>query len=133
MLREIDKQWLEAQGYRFSIYVEGSNNLLVIQNYVLPPGFDPQTVELLLVVPSTYPDGQLDMWWIHPPVVFAQTRVEPANAQVRQAFPGYAPEPSRQWQRFSRHPQWRAGVDDLRSYLRALQSTLANEARRIAA
>lgn len=133
MLREIDKKFLDAAGYRYSTYSEGANTLVVIENYELPVGYDPETVELLLIVPSTYPDGQLDMWWVYPHVVFARSRAQPVNAQVQQAFAGYTPEPGRQWQRFSRHPKWRPGVDSLTSYLRAIRSTMEHEARQIAA
>jgi Prokaryotic E2 family E len=133
MLRERDRDFLDAEGYRYSTYNEGSNALLVIENFELPIGYVPQEVELLLIIPSTYPDGQIDMWWVHPVVVFARNQTEPANAQVRQTFPGYTPDPNRQWQRFSRHPKWRAGIDDLTSYLRAALSTLAFEATQVAA
>lgn len=133
MLREIDREFLDAEGYRYSTYGEGANTLLVTENYELPPGYEPQTVELLLIIPSTYPDGQIDMWWVYPYVVFARNRVEPVNAQVRQAFGGYTAEPGRQWQRFSRHPKWRPGVDDLSSYMRAIRSTMEHEAGQVAA
>lgn len=133
MLCEIDKEFLDAEGYRYSSYSEGANTLLVIENYELPAGYDPQTVELLLILPSSYPDGQIDMWWFSPAVVFSRTRTEPLNTQVRQPFAGYTPEPGRQWQRFSRHPKWRPGVDNLTSYLRAVRSTMEHEARQVAA
>jgi E2/UBC family protein E len=133
MLREFDKEFLDAEGYRYSTYNEGGNTLLVIENYELPVGYDPQTVQLLVIMPSSYPDGQIDMWWIYPAVVFVGNRAEPVNAQVRQAFAGYTPEPGRQWQRFSRHPKWRPGVDDLISYLRAIRSTMEGESRQVAA
>jgi hypothetical protein len=133
MLRQIDRDFLDGEGYRYSTYSEGGNTLLVIENYELPIGYVPQVVELLLIIPSSYPDGQIDMWWVHPAVVFARNRAEPVNAQVRQAFPGYAPDAGRQWQRFSRHPKWRPGIDDLTSYLRAARSTMEYEARQVAA
>jgi hypothetical protein len=133
MLRELDKVFLDSEGYRYSTYSDGANTLLVIENYGLPAGYDPLTVELLLIIPSTYPDGQLDMWWVYPHVVFARTRTQPVNAQVLQQFGGYTPEPSRQWQRLSRHPKWRSGVDDLISYLRAIRSTMEYEAGQVAA
>jgi len=133
MLREVDKQHLVEAGLRFSTYPHGEGEILVIESCELPAGYDPATVDLLIEVPSTYPDGKLDMWWVFPHVVFARTQQEPVNTQVRQEFAAYAPEPTRQWQRFSRHPEWRAGVDDLRSFLRSLRSTMENEAQQVAA
>jgi len=70
---------------------------------------------------------------VFPPVVFDRTKTEPVNAPVRQAFSGYTRDPNRQWQRFSRHPQWRPGADDLRSYLRSLRSTMEREVQQLAA
>lgn len=133
MLREVDREFLTEQGYRFAEYPAGGMTLLVIEGYELPAGYDPPAVDLLLQIPSSYPDGKIDMWWVHPHVVFAASRRRPVNADVTQSFAQFAPEPGRVWQRFSRHPQWRPGVDDLRSFLRALRSTLENEARQVAA
>ena len=133
MLRDVDRKHLEALGYRFSAYQEGELTLLVIHEYELPDGYTPRTVDLLLQIPRDYPDAALDMWWVSPEVRFERTNGRPANTDVFQTFAGFMPEPARQWQRFSRHPQWRLGVDDLRSYLASLRSTMENEARRLAA
>jgi len=133
VLREVDIRHLEELGHQFETYEEGNLTLLVIKDYELPAGYTPGTVDLLIQIPHDYPDANLDMWWVYPQVVFARTNAEPVNTQVYQAFPGYTPEPNRLWQRFSRHPQWRPGVDDLRTFLASLRSTMDNEARQIAA
>jgi hypothetical protein len=133
VLREVDTQYLTERGYRFSTYTEGGLTLLVIHDYELPQGYNPETVELLIQIPDDYPDAALDMWWVFPHVTFAQNGNAPINADVRQAFAGFTSEPDRQWQRFSRHPQWRLGVDDLRSYLASLRSTMGQEALQLAA
>jgi hypothetical protein len=133
MLREVDRQHLAELGLCFSTYAQGETTLLVIEGYELPAGFEPRAVDVLIEIPSTYPDGKLDMWWVFPPVIFAQTRAEPVNAGVRQPFAGFGPDPNRQWQRFSRHPEWRPGKDDIRSYLRSLRSTMEREAQQLAA
>jgi hypothetical protein len=133
MLRKVDIDFLDAVGFRYSTYAQGAATLLVIDDYELPPGYNPSGVQLLLQIPSSYPDGKIDMWWVYPYVVFSSTGVEPVSAQVRQAFAGYTPEPGRKWQRFSRHPKWRPGVDDLASFLRAVRSTMECEARQVVA
>jgi hypothetical protein len=133
VLREIDTRRLEERGHEFSTYLEGKLTLLVIENYELPDGYTPQTVDLLIQIPSDYPDANLDMWWVFPAVVFTQTNAEPVNTQVRQAFAGYTPDSARQWQRFSRHPNWQPGVDDLRTFLVSLRSTMEHEAPKVAA
>lgn len=133
MLPETDKKYLESRGFRYSLYEHGSLSLLVIHDYELPPGYAPHVVDLLIQIPSSYPDAKLDMWWVFPALVFADTRAEPAAAAVREVFSSFPLQPERQWQRFSRHPQWRVGVDDLRTYLGSLRSTMENEARQVAA
>ena len=133
MLLESDKKYLESRGFRYSLYEHGSLTLLVIHDFELPLGHAPQVVDLLIQIPSNYPDAKLDMWWVYPAVVFADTRAEPAAAAVREVFSSFTPEPARQWQRFSRHPEWRPGIDDLRTYLGSLRSTMESEARQVAA
>jgi Prokaryotic E2 family E len=133
VLQDLDRQQLDAAGHRYSTYVEGELTLLVIRDYEVPGGYSPRAVDLLLQIPRDYPDAALDMWWVFPEVRFERTSSRPTNTDVFQPFAGFAPEPTRQWQRFSRHPQWRLGVDDLRSYLASLHSTMENEARRLAA
>lgn len=133
MFREEDKKYLEERSHQYSTYEQGGVTLLVLEQYELPDGYTPQAADVLIEIPADYPDANLDMWWVFPPVVFTRTGAEPAQTQVRQSFAGYAPDPERQWQRFSRHPSWRLGVDDLRSYLVSLRSTMENEARQLAA
>ncbi len=132
MLSERDTQHLDELGQAYSVYQQGAITLLVLEAYELPPGYQSAAVDVLIEIPSTYPDGALDMWWTFPYVVFASGQV-PVNTDVRQPYPGYAPDPARVWQRWSRHPQWRAGTDDLRSFLRAMRTTLETEAQRVAA
>lgn len=127
MLRDVDRNYLEARGHRFSTHVEGNVTLLVIERYELPVGYTPETVDLLIQIPPDFPDAQLDMWWVYPVVTFAGTGAQPVNTESMQAFAGYTPEPGRVWQRFSRHPPWRAGVDELRTFLVALRLTMENE------
>lgn len=100
--------------------------LLILHDYGLPAGYSAETVELLLVVPDQYPDAPLDMWWVHPWINFA-SGARPAAADVPQVFSSFEPEPTRIWQRFSRHPVWRDS-DDLRTFLAVMRSTFEREA-----
>jgi hypothetical protein len=132
MLSERDTQHLDELGQAYSVYQQGAITLLVLDAYRLPPGYQPAAVDVLIEIPSTYPDGALDMWWTFPYVIFANGQV-PINTDARQPYLGYAPDPARVWQRWSRHPQWRAGTDDLRSFLRVMRTTLETEAQQVAA
>jgi hypothetical protein len=132
MLRDVDRQFLTNEGYTFAEYPHGGMTLLVLSDYPLPAGYEPATADVLLQIPSSYPDGNIDMWWVYPHVVFASTNAEPARTEVKETFASFAPDPSRSWQRFSRHPTWRAGVDDLRSFLRVMRRTFETEAQQVA-
>jgi Prokaryotic E2 family E len=131
VLRQVDREYLDMRGLPFTVYA-GSPELLVLEGYALPPGYRPETADILIEVPDQYPDAKLDMWWVYPPVVFDATGAEPDATNVRQAYPAFAPEPNRQWQRFSRHPAWRPGRDDLRTFLGVIRSVMTEEARRAA-
>jgi hypothetical protein len=133
VLRETDTKYLDERGHRFSTYEDGNLTLLVIEGYELPVGYTPEAVDLLIQIPRDYPDANLDMWWMFPAVGFTHTGTEPVATEVRQPFAGYALDPTRLWQRFSRHPNWRPGVDDLHTFLASLRSTMENEAMRVAA
>jgi hypothetical protein len=133
VLRDVDLSHLTKRGFKYSTYTEGNLALLVIENYQLPSGYTPQTIDLLIQIPADYPDAALDMWWVYPHVQFERTGAEPTNTTERAAFAGFTPESGRLWQRFSRHPQWRLGVDDLRTYIASIRSTMENEVRQLAA
>jgi hypothetical protein len=133
MLRDVDLGYLAKRGLKFSTYPEGNLTLLVLEGYKLPAGYAPQTVDLLIQIPADYPDAALDMWWVYPQIQFERTGAEPINTTERASYVGFTPEPNRLWQRFSRHPQWRLGVDDLRSYIAAIRSTMENEVRQLTA
>jgi hypothetical protein len=131
MLRPADFELLTELQITHTTYRDGGTTLLVLHDYPLPAGYSADTVEVLIVVPDQYPDAALDMWWVYPWITFSNG-VRPANADQPQVFANYEPEPGRVWQRFSRHPAWRMGQDDLRTFLLAMRSTFENEAAAVA-
>lgn len=118
MLKPADITYLEGKGFTYSEYPDGETTLLVLHDYALPEGYEPATTDVLIVVPDGYPDAALDMWWCYPVVTFSSNGARPAASDVMQPYPAFTPEPGRSWQRFSRHPNWRADKDTLRSFLR---------------
>lgn len=100
---------------------DGGQVAVVLPGFQLPAAFQPQRVELLLLIPFGYPDTQLDMFWVDPSVTLCGAPPQATGAEVRLGRP---------WQRFSRHlPQgaWRPGVDGLRNYLALLHTMLERE------
>ena len=89
---------------------------LVYRDFRLLPEFRPDKVDLLVKLPPTFPDAAPDMFWIQPPVVVAATGAAPRGTTMETLL-------GQTWQRFSWHlaaGAWRAGVSDLRDFLRCI-------------
>lgn len=129
LLHEADAGYLDSKGYAYDATVENGMVCLVLRAFRLPEGYQPLTVDLLIRLPLQFPEVAPDMFWTDPSVTYATGAIPPA-AELREIHLG------RTWQRWSRHftdSHWRPGVDDLRSYLRLIRSTLAREATPLAA
>jgi hypothetical protein len=123
ILGKADTDFLESKGYEFEATVDANMICLVIRNYGLPAGYEPRQTDLLLRLPLQFPEVAPDMFWTDPPVHYEGGVLPPATEVVEQHV-------GRSWQRWSRHfgaSHWRAGVDDLRSYIRLIRATLDRE------
>lgn len=123
LLPDNDIAYLHSRGLKFEANLEGNMISLVIFGVELPSGYQPQTVDLLLRLPLQFPQAPPDMFWTAPVVAYDGRGVPPAT-QVREMHMG------RSWQRWSRHfgtSHWRPGVDDLRSYMALIRTTLERE------
>ena len=90
-------------------------SFLEISGFTLPDGYLPNSVQLLLKLPPTFPDASPDMFWIRPEVK-APGNVLPRATSAEQIL-------GVDWQRFSWHMAagaWRPGVSTLRDYLRCV-------------
>lgn len=90
-------------------------SLLVLSEYELPRGYQPDRVRLLLKLPPTFPDAAPDMFWVHP-------AVRTPNGGLPRAASGEHLL-GQEWQRFSWHlaqGAWKPGVSTLRDYLRCV-------------
>jgi hypothetical protein len=93
----------------------GGWQFLVIQDFALPAGFQPNRVDLLVKLPPAFPDAAPDMFWVSPPVAAPNGCVPRASA-VEQLL-------EKEWQRFSWHlapGAWKPGVATIRDYLRCV-------------
>lgn len=124
MLPECDTAYLAEHWPGHRIGQDGGQLAVVLPDYVLPAGFQPQVVELLLLLPPFgYPDAQLDMFWLSPSVKLHGAAPQATSDEVHLGL---------QWQRFSRHLApgvWRPGLDGIQSYLALLRTMLEREAR----
>lgn len=114
--QEDDQKFLNERSYDWTIHPDGSQgSFLVIRNFdVSGGGFIPSKTDLMIRIPAQYNMAQLDMWYCDPPIRIASTGQFAPASEVIESYLG------RSWQRFSRHlpgGAWRAGVDNLRSYM----------------
>lgn len=121
-----DRQALDAKGLKAHEFPENGFLCVIIESYPLPPGYDRTVTDLLIRFPGGYPDAAPDMFWCDPPIKLTSTNAYPVAADQMEPYVG------RVWQRFSRHlaaDAWKAGTDDLASYLslisRALRASVA--------
>lgn len=121
-LRPRDTQFLARAGYLHSATVENSTIFLVIAAFELPKGLEPHAVDLLLQLPSGFPDVSPDMFWCSPAVTRRGSAIPGVDAGTPHQYVG------RSWQRWSRHYNgfWRPGVDDLKSLVAIVRRCLAD-------
>jgi len=95
----------------------GGWSLLVISNYLLPVGFQPNRVQLLVKLPPAFPDAAPDMFWVWPGVK-APNGALPRSTSTERLL-------GKDWQRFSWHlaaGAWKPGISTLRDYLRCIRA-----------
>lgn len=106
------------QANRTTILQEaGGWSLLVVADYRLPDGFQPNVVQLLVKLPPAFPDSAPDMFWVHPAVKTASGSLPRATSIERLI--------GKEWQRFSWHlapGAWKPGISSLRDFMRCVSS-----------
>jgi len=126
-----DEEYLNAKGLDWRLHEDREGYWLAISSV----GFDikqfdreaeqgkptrvDSSVELLIRIPSQYPQAKLDMFWVSPTLRIKDSAAYPNRADHFENHLG------RKWQRFSRHLQsWRAGIDGLPMYLSLITRVL---------
>lgn len=114
-----DREFLRANGIFHEVVHDGTAAGVVLKAFPLPAGvFDHETADILIQLPTGYPDACPDMFFVNPRIRFRDGRT-PLNTEVDQVFAG------RNWQRWSRHSQdWRPGVDGLRTMVARVRRAL---------
>ena len=95
---------------------------IIIKNYSLPDGYNCQQVEMMILVPQNYPAAALDMFYISPDIIKTNGRSIGALSSGAHF--------DRQWQRWSRHYQWQAGIHNIATHLHAVKNALEDELRK---
>ena len=116
LIPERDREFLHEKEFSFTVIRENNDLLLIIKDYNLSQIYVPGIADLLIILPAGYPNSKLDMFWTFPDVKLANGNWPNAADQHHQ-FNG------RVWQRWSRHGNWRAGIDSLKNFI----STISKE------
>ena len=108
---EYNSQWEELS----EINIQG----VLIRDYPLPEGYTPKNSNLMLLVPDNYPGAMIDMFYFDPPV----QREDGAEigALVDECHFG------QHWQRWSRHYDWRPGIDNMSTHITYVSNQLRSE------
>lgn len=92
---------------------------IVVQNYSLPVGYSSAEVCLMILVPENYPISKLDMFYLLP-------GVDKTNGRVINAL-NNEDHFDIQWQRWSRHYPWQAGVSNMATHLQVIKNCLMED------
>ena len=118
-----DAYFLNKTGWQWEAVSEGGVMRLVIYGFKLPEGFDREEVDLVLRIEQTYPDTQIDMFYLHPHIALNSGR--PIRALAQERFD------AKSWQRWSRHRpdprSWRPGIDGVETHLAYVTNCLNDE------
>jgi hypothetical protein len=117
---ERDEQFLNEKAYRWSVVPDGGESAVLLQDFAVASHlYDRDRTDLLIRIPTGYNNAPLDMYFVDPPLRLKTTSGYPDRADHFENIGG------RRWQRFSRHmPEWRAGLDCLRTYMPLIQREL---------
>ncbi|MBT3024138.1 MAG: multiubiquitin domain-containing protein [Candidatus Thiodiazotropha sp. (ex Lucina aurantia)] len=118
-----DQDFLKNLGLSWATVKEGGVMRLIIFSFPVPTGYNNNQVDLYLRIEATYPDTELDMVYVYPPLTL--TNGKAIGALSQEAFDG------RNWQRWSRHrtqsSKWRPGIDNIESHMALVSDWFAKE------
>lgn len=121
-----DLDWLCRIGRRFELVAERNVLRVVVYGFPVPAGYNRTEVDLNVRIDPGYPDTQIDMVYVHPPLSRTDGRAIRALAQDQ--FDGKV------WQRWSRHRTpanpWRPGIDNLSTHFGLVEEWFARELRK---
>ena len=126
LLSAADSDFLAEKYPTAAVYKVGDEVHVLFPAFPFPDSYAPHAADLLVRLPPGYADANPDMFWTRQDVKLV-SRAWPQNSEHHEV-PGagkgvevYAGIPWQRWSRHFDHAAWRAGIDGLRSYMRAIQ------------
>ncbi|MBY5477116.1 hypothetical protein HFO84_07190 [Rhizobium leguminosarum] len=123
-LLEADESYLDDFGLRWETRNSDGHRWLIIHDYRVPAGYTVTSTTLALMIPPTYPQAQIDMFYAYPPLQRATGVAIPAT-EALQSIVGLS------FQRWSRHRgsvvPWNPQRDNVVTHLALVESSLLTE------
>lgn len=118
------RRYLVKRGVPFEEHEEGDQKAVILKAFALPTGrFDAPSADILVLLPSGYPDTPPDMFYVTPWLKLASSNSYPNRADQSFEFG------RRNWQRWSRHNnEWRTGVDGIWTMIKRIETALEQAA-----
>jgi len=115
-----DMEYLNANHPDWKKCSEGHGKYgLIIENFFVPSGYNQTSTNLMLLIPPSYPASPLDMFYLYPPLSKVNG-IAPFNLESERHF-------DKNWQRWSRHYEWKVGKDSLVSHIEFVITKLKEE------
>lgn len=115
-----DQAFLDKLNFCWSTIRDKNSNWLLIHEYPIPPGYSQEIACVALQIIGDYSTSGIDMFYFSPSLSLKSGK----QINCTNCFVDIC---GTQYQRWSRHKQWRAGVDSLETHLLAMDDCLANE------
>lgn len=114
------RQYLRNRGLDYEQHEEGIQKAIILRGFKLPEGkYDVAQADLLILLPSGYPDCAPDMFHVMPWLRLSKTNTYPRAADQPVAFKSLS------WQRWSRHNNdWRPGIDGIWTMMKRIEEAL---------
>ena len=117
-LPEDDEEYLDSCGLDWETVIVGNERWLFTYKFLVPTGYHTREVTMAIRV-NAYPQGKLDMVYFNPPLRRSDGQMICALSPLNINGVTY--------QQWSRHYDWRDGIDSLVIHLSRIQVWLNNE------
>jgi hypothetical protein len=124
-LPEEDADFLNQIGFPWEAYLEGSSMWLLVNDYIIPEGYNTTKATIALMIPPTYPASQIDMAYFYPQL--SKNNGKAINAITTQSIDGKV---FQRWSRHRKSGEWKPGVDCVATHLELVNNWLENDLKR---
>ena len=119
-LPEEDEVFLNKQKFIWETLIDNGVNWLIIRDFPIRSGYTVSKADAAIKIPSDFPDSKLDMVNFYPHVLRTD------NVFLPNVGDGPSIEKN-VYQQWSRHRDWRIGIDTLENHVEEINHWLDNE------